>query len=134
MDNMFLVAGVVFAVVGLVAMFAVYGIYGGVHGTLSTARVGEVYNFLYNQPLHGEPERFMARVVDIHTLDDNSIRRLNARSAYRKNDPEFFRTRHLVTAQTPDGRIRNFYAERCSNVRRPILAPALFKTGLAQFL
>lgn len=135
MDNTFLFVGGVFAVVaGLVALLALYGVYGGVHATMSTARVGEVYNFLYEQPLHGDPERFMAKVVDVYTLDDNSIRRLNARSNYRRHDPEFHRTRHLVTAQTPDGKIRNFYAERCSNVRRPMLAPALFKTGLAQFL
>lgn len=134
MDNVILFGGIFAAVAGVVALLSLYGVYGGVHASLINAKVGEVYNFLYQQPLNGEPERFMAKVVDVYTLDDNSIRRLNARSRYRRNDPEFHRTRHLVTAQTPDGRIRNFYAERCSNVKRPLLAPALFKAGIAQFL
>jgi hypothetical protein len=39
-----------------------------------------------------------------------------------------------VTAQTPDGKIRNFYAERTRNVRRPLLGGVAFKTGLASLL
>lgn len=121
------------ALCGAVA-FAFYNIYHGVHDSLSNAKVGSVYNFFYEQPLHGEPERYMAKVLDVHVLSNESIQRLNARSNYRRHDSNFHRTNHLVTAQTPDGKIRNFYAERTTNVRRPLFGSVVFKTGLASLL
>ena len=129
---------IIFGVAGGVALacvaFALFHIYGGLRDSLSNAKVGSVYNFLYEQPLHGEPERYMARVLEVHRLSQDSINRLNARSNYRKHDTNFQRTTHLVTAQTPDGKIRNFYAERTKNVRRPLLGGVAFKTGLASLL
>jgi hypothetical protein len=125
--------GSIFAVVaiGLVSFLA-YAVYGGVHASLWNAKVGEVYNFEYEQPYHGEPERYLARVVEpVYTLSDNAIKALNRRSHYRKNDPLFKRTNHLVVCETPDGKIRQFYAERIKNCRRPLLAGALFKAGVA---
>lgn len=120
--------------IGLIA-FALYNIYSGVHGSLAHARVGEVYNFEYEQPLRGTHERYLAKVVEpVYTLDDNAIRRLNRRSAYRRNDPVFQRTHHLVTCQTADGEIRQFYAERAKNVRRPLLGGFALKTGIASLL
>lgn len=133
--NDWIVLGGLFAVVAAgFAAFMVYAIYGGTHGTLATAKRGEVYNFTYQQPVQGDPERFLAKVLDVHTLDEASIRRLNARSRYRRNDPEFQRTRHLVTCSMPNGTVRNFYAERTSNCRKPMLAGTLFKAGLAHLL
>ena len=126
MDNFMIVGAAIGAVVGLVGLFVAYAIYGGYVGGLENAKVGEVYNFTYEQPLHGDPERYLARVLDVHTLDDYQIRRLNARSRYRSHDPNFQRTRHLVTCQTPDGTVRNFYAERTRNCRRPLFAGLLF--------
>ena len=73
----------------------------------------------------------MAKVLEVHRFSEDWISRLNRTSRYRRNDPEFQRSKHLVTAQTPDGKIRNFYAERTSNVRRPLLGGVAFKTGLA---
>lgn len=132
--NAMIGAGVLVAgVVGLIA-FAMFHVYGGVHGNLANAKVGQVYNFKYEQPLFGQPERYMAKVISVHTLDDESIRRLNARSRYRKYDDNFIRTRHLVTAQSHDGTVRNFYAERTTDVRRPLLGGVVFKTGLASLL
>lgn len=118
---------------GLIA-FAWYHSYMGVKGCLQSARAGEIYHFTYEQPLHGRPERYMAKIVDVYSLSEDSIRRLNRKSNYRKNDSNFCRTAHLVTAQTPDGKIRNFYAERTKNVRRPLLGGALFKSGLAAMM
>jgi len=132
-DFAFVVGGCVVAIAA-VAMFLAYAIYGGPTGTLSKARIGEVYNFEYEQPLAGDPERYLARVLDVYTLDANSIRRLNARSKYRRNDPQFVRTSHLVTCKMPNGSVRNFYAERTKNCRKPLLAGVLFKTGLAASL
>ena len=115
--------------------FLAYNALRGVHGSLSSAKVGEVYNFEYEQPYHGDPERILARVIEpVYTLDENSIRRLNARSAYRRNDPSFKRTKHLVTCEMADGSIRNFYAERTKNVRRLPIGHPLFRAAAALIL
>lgn len=132
MDNVLIFGGLFAAVVGVMLAFSLYHIYRGVHGSLSNAVPGEVFNFEYLQPHHGEPQRILARVIEpVYTLDDNTIRRLNVRSNYRANDPEFKRTRHLVTCETPNGEVRQFYAERTRNVRKPLLAGLLFRTGTA---
>lgn len=119
---------------GIVSSMVLYGLIKGVHDNLTNAKVGSVYNFYYHQPLNGTSERFMAKVIGVNKLSKDSISLLNKKSRYRKNDNQFFRTEHLVTAQTPDGRIRNFYAERTTNVRRPILGKLMFKTGLTNLL
>lgn len=131
----FMTAAIVSTVVlcGLVG-FVLFHIYRGLNDSLTNAKIGGVYNFEYEQPLTGEPERYLAKVLDVYTLSEDSIRRLNRKSNYRKNDPNFMRTAHLVTAQTFDGKIRNFYAERTKNVRRPLLGGALFKSGLAAMM
>lgn len=126
--------------IGIVAFMAcvlfIIGLntYSGVHGSLKNAKIGEVYNFIYEQPLNGEPERYLAKIVDVYVMSDDAIRRLNKRSNYRKYDSNFQRTNHLVTAQTFDGKIRNFYAERTSNVRKSLFGGVLLKTGLASLL
>lgn len=120
--------------VGVVCSYLVYMFTSGSHDTLSEAKVGHIYHFNYQQPLNGEKQRYMAKVLDIHRLSEDSIRRLNKQSQYRKNDVQFHRTTHLVTAQTPDGKIRNFYAERTSNVRRPLLGKVLYRMAFAGFM
>jgi hypothetical protein len=131
----FVTATIVSTVVlcGLVG-FVLFHIYRGLHDSLINARIGSVYNFEYEQPVTGDPERFMAKILSVHRLSSDSIQRLNATSRYRKHDNNFVRTHHLVTAQTPDGKIRNFYAERTRNVRRPLLGSTLFKSGLAAMM
>ena len=123
-------------VVGVIALLALaYNIVRGVHGSLTNAKVGEVYNFEYEQPYHGEPERILARVIEpVYTMDDYQIKRLNARSNYRANDPNFKRTKHLVTCEMVDGSIRNFYAERTKNVRRCVFTNRLFRNAVAAML
>ena len=119
----------------LVVGFFLYNAFRGVSGSLTTAKVGEVYNFEYEQPYHGEPERILAKVIEpVHTLDDYQIRKLNARSAYRRNDPSFKRTKHLVTCEMVDGSIRNFYAERTRNVRRAVFGNTVFRNAVAALL
>lgn len=133
--NEYLGVGILVAGVTGLVLIALYNAIVGVHGSLSNARVGEVYNFEYEQPLHGERKRVLARVVEpVYTLNDMSIKRLNRRSSYRRNDPLFQRTHHLVTCKTANGEIRQFYAERASNVRRSLLGGAFMKTGLASLL
>ena len=132
-DGMIFLVGGVVAVVALASVL--YGMLRGVHGSLSSARVGEVYNFEYEQPHKGEPKRVLAKVIEpVHTLNDFEIRRLNARSAYRRNDPIFARTQHLVTCEMPNGEIRNFYAERAKNVRRSVIGGRFFRTAVAAML
>jgi hypothetical protein len=134
MNDMFMVFTVGAMVFAGVVAFAMFHLYSGLRDNLTNAKVGNVYNFLYEQPLAGDPERYMAKVLSVHMLSDESISRLNARSRYRRYDTNFQRTNHLITAQTPDGKIRNFYAERTKNVRRPLLGGVAFKTGLASLL
>ena len=109
-----------------------YHIYHGLYGSLKCANVGDVYNFEYLQPNGGEPQRFLVKVVGLSTLTQEQISKLNATSNYRRYDPVFQRTNHLVTGQSADGKIRNFYAERVVNCRRPLLGSTLFKVGLAR--
>jgi hypothetical protein len=98
---------------------------------LANAQEGQVFNFVYEQPLHGTHERFLAKVIGKQTLTADQIAKLNRKSRYRINDPEFVRTNHLVTCRTADGKVRNFYAERVTKCRKPLLAGALFKSGFA---
>lgn len=123
-------------ILGLLAMLAfIYSLARGVSGSLATAQVGEVYNFEYEQPYHGDPERVLARVIEpVHTLDEYQIRKLNARSAYRRNDTNFKRTKHLVTCEMADGSVRNFYAERTRNVRRLPIGHPVFRAVAAMIL
>lgn len=123
-------------VLGLLAVAAfVYSLARGVSSSLATAKVGEVYNFEYEQPHHGEPERVLAKVISpVNTLNEFQIRKLNARSAYRRNDPTFQRTKHLVTCEMSDGTIRNFYAERTRNVRRLPIGHPVFRAVAAMIL
>jgi len=133
-DFVFVVAG--FAVISAtIASFLAYAIYGGTRASLNSATIGEVFNFEYEQPLHGEHKRFLARVIEpVYTLSETSIQNLNRTSRYRRNDPVFKRTKNLVVCETPDGKVRQFYAERVKNCRKPLLAGVLFKTGLAASL
>lgn len=119
MNDMVLISGLV--VIGVVGIFALMAGFYGRPATLCEAKVGEVYNFDYLQPLNGEPKRWMAKVVEpVVRLDDHTIARMNSRSSYRRNDPEFERTNHLVTCETKDGNIRQFYCERAENCRKPL--------------
>lgn len=123
MENVitFTVVSVV-VVCGLIAL-GVYAMYGGRRANLADAQVGQVFNFEYLQPLHGEPERYLAKVIEpVATLDESWIKLMDRRSNYRRNDPNFKRTNHLVTCKTADGKIRNFYCERVINCRRPLFA------------
>ena len=135
MNDMIYVGMGAVAIVACVLFIVALNVYNGIHGSLKNAKVGEVYNFDYEQPLHGEHRRVLAKVIEpVYTLNDNTIKNLNRRSAYRRNDPVFQRTHHLVTCQTFDGQIRQFYAERAKNVRRFPLGNVLMKTGLASLL
>lgn len=126
---------VLFAVLGIVACLIVaayvyYHIYRGVYGSLASARIGDVYNFRYVQPLTGTYERYLAKVVSVCKLDDYWLNRLNRTSNYRRHDDMFERSRTLVTCIMKDGTFRQFYGERCDMVRRPFFGGLLFKAGI----
>jgi len=104
----------------------------GENAMLASAKVGSVYNFDYIQPSSGETRRHLARVVCVRKLTDVDIRKLDSSSNYRQGDAEFKRTETIVTCKMPDGKFRNFYAERTENCRRSILGAFLFYTGLAR--
>ena len=134
MSDFVVLSGIAFGVVCVISAFVFYSVYGGSKANLANAVEGQVFNFVYQQPLHGTHERFLAKVIGKQTLTADQIARLNRKSRYRASDPEFIRTANLVTCRTADGKVRNFYAERVSNCRKPLLAKVLFKSGVASLL
>ena len=121
MENVMIMASIVGIGAIALVLFGVYAVYGGSRAELCNAKTGEVYNFEYMQPLHGDHKRVLARVIESPVrLDDKTIASMNARSNYRRNDPVFQRTNHLVTCKTVDGNIRQFYCERVKNCRKPL--------------
>lgn len=134
MNDAFLYGSIVCCGLLAVLAFASFHTYSGVKDNLENARVGSVYNFQYLQPVTDEPDRFCAKVVAIQKFTKSDLERMNQAYRYRRNDSNFIRSGNLVTAQTPDGKIRNFYTGRTQNVRRPFLGKVLFSTGAASFL
>lgn len=124
---MMLITGIVLAVsMGVMLAMLVGDMFMASRSSLVFAKPGDVFNFTYEQPLLGTKDRHLAKVIEVATLSDDAIARLNSRSNYRRNDPSFQRTNHLITAQTVNGQIRNFYAERCRNASKPPLGRLLF--------
>ena len=77
MNDFVMIGGAFAAAVAVFTMFMMYSIYGGVHDSLRNAKVGNVYNFMYEQPVSGERERYLAKVIDVTTLSEDSIRNLS---------------------------------------------------------
>jgi len=123
---------VIIAGLGLVAFvgFVIYNLRIGFDANLVNAKQGEVYRFQYLQPVTGKAERYMVKFLDSYTLTGDQINKLNARSRYRRNDPNFMRTAHLVTGQCSDGTIRNFYAERTIDCKRTLIPKVLNRVGV----
>jgi len=79
MNDMVLISGLVVA--GVVGVFALVAGFYGRPATLCEARVGEVYNFEYLQPVSGDSKRWLAKVISpVCRLDDHTIKSMNARS------------------------------------------------------
>lgn len=130
--NDVLLFGSCFAIAcGLIGLFFLYNIYRGVNDNLANADTGVVYNFRYFQPLTGDYERYLAKVVGVRKLDVFELGRLNFTSNYRKDDKEFHRSPTLVTCQMSNGDYRQFYAERSDMCRRSTIGGLLFKAGVA---
>lgn len=130
MYGYFVLAGIVCAITG----FVWFNLYYGIRGDLKNAREGEVYHFRYLQPATGDYERHMVKVLKNTELSDEQIQRLNARSKYRRFDNTFRRTNHLVTGQSANGQIRNFYAERVDCCRKTGVGKLVFNMGIANLL
>lgn len=126
MNEFFIMVGV-----GLVAVagFVLYNLRVGFNANLAEAKTGEMYRFKYLQPVTGKAERYMVRILDNRVMSTEQINRLNANS-YRRNDPKFIRTGHLITGQCGDGTIRNFYAERTIECKKTIIPNVLNRIGI----
>lgn len=116
---------------GMIALIMLYNVYYGVYDSLSNATIGDVYNFRYFQPMTGDYERFLARIVDVRKLSKGELDRLNATSKYRRYDGDFLRSNTLVTCEMPSGDYRQFYAERSDMCRRTAVGGLLFRAGVA---
>ena len=121
MENLFIGLGI-FAVGALaLVLFGVYAVYGGFKADLCNAKPGQVFNFEYMQPLNGDSKRVLAKVIEKpHKFSNAALERMNRVSNYRKHDPEFKRTNHIVTCELHDGEVRQFYCERVKNCRKPL--------------
>lgn len=131
MNDVLLFASCFAIACGLIGMFILYNIYRGVHGNLAAANIGDVYNFRYFQPVTGDYERYLAKVVNVRKLDSAEIARLNWTSDYRSHDKTFQRSPTLVTCLMNSGDFRQFYAERSDMCRRSAIGGLLFKAGVA---
>lgn len=131
MNDLFYVGLGAVAILACLLAFVGFHVYNGVHGSLSSAKIGDVYNFRYWQPLSGDYQRYLAKVVNIRYLDKWEISRLDFTSDYRIRDKNFKRTPTLVTCQMGNGDYRQFYAERSDMCRRPLIAGLLFKAGIS---
>ena len=121
MDNLMISIGIVAAAAIALVAFSVYAVYGGFQANLCEAKPGQVFNFEYMQPLNGDPKRVLARVLEKpFRFSDSTLQRMNRVSNYRKGDPDFKRTNHIVTCELHDGEIRQFYCERVKNCRKPL--------------
>tara|TARA_B100001778_G_scaffold36641_1_gene26567 strand:- start:361 stop:744 length:384 start_codon:yes stop_codon:yes gene_type:complete len=121
MDSLMFSVGIVVIGATALVMFGIYSVYGGSSASLCEAKPGQVYNFEYMQPLNGDSKRVLARVLDKpYKFTDAELRHMDRRSSYRRDDKDFKRTNHLVTCQTHDGEIRQFYCERVKNCRKPL--------------
>lgn len=126
------VFGICFAcAIAALAVFFLYNTYRGVHDSLANASCGTVYNFRYLQPLTGDYERYLAKVVGVRHLDNWELGRLNFTSDYRASDKSFQRSPTLVTCEMSNGDYRQFYAERSDMCKRTAVGNMLFKMGVA---
>lgn len=121
MENLFMALGIIAIGALALVLFGVYAVYGGFKADLCNARPGQVFNFEYMQPLNGDSKRVLAKVIEKpHKFSNATLQRMNRVSNYRKHDPEFKRTNHIVTCELHDGEVRQFYCERVKNCRKPL--------------
>ena len=98
MNDLFLLFGVLGMVAIALICFGTYAVYGGFRADLCNAQPGKVFNFEYMQPLNGDSKRVLAKVIEKpYRFSDIELQRMNRVSSYRKHDPEFKRTNHIVT-------------------------------------
>ena len=122
MEDLMLFVGL--GVIAAITFFAIAlnSVYGGFKASLCEAKPGQVFNFEYLQPLNGDSKRVLAKVLEpVEYRSDTKLEGMNRSSNYRKNDPKFQRTNHIVTCEPADGEIRQFYCERVVNCRKPLL-------------
>lgn len=131
MNDAFTIGVCVACAVAAVAILFLYNTYRGVHDSLTNACVGTVYNFRYFQPLTGDYQRYLAKVINIRKLTQAEISRLNWCSDYRVFDKEFKRSPTLVTCEMSNGDYRQFYAERSDMCKRSAVGGLLFSAGVA---
>lgn len=130
--NDLVVLGFMFAIVcACIGTFILYNIYRGVHDNFANAHIGAVYNFRYFQPMSGDYERYLAKVLNVRKLTNAEIARLNWDSNYRRCDKDFKRSPTLVTCEMSNGDVRQFYAERSDMCKRTAVGNLLFKMGVA---
>lgn len=126
MNDVFTIATIFVCALAIIAAWAYFNTYWGVYDSLTNATPGSVYNFLYAQPLTGDFQRYLAKVVSVYKLNDWDLARMNASSKYRRYDDMFMRSPTLITCKMADGTFRQFYAERASHCRRSIMGKLLF--------
>jgi hypothetical protein len=131
MNDAFVIGVCCACAIAVLVVFFLYNTYRGVNASLADATCGTVYNFRYFQPMSGDYNRYLAKVIDVRKLNNAEISRLNWMSDYRRGDKEFKRSNTLVTCLMGNGDIRQFYAERSDMCKRTAVGNLLFKAGFA---
>jgi hypothetical protein len=126
MNDVFTITTIFVFALAILAAWVYFNTYWGVYDSLTNATPGSVYNFLYAQPLTGDFQRYLAKVISVYKLNDWDLARMNASSKYRRYDDMFMRSPTLITCKMADGTFRQFYAERASHCRRSIMGRLLF--------
>ena len=90
MNDMFLIGcAAAVAVCFILAYLATFS----TAASLCEAKIGQVYDFEYLQPLNGERKRWKARVVEpVSHFSNARLEQMNRSSNYRRDDKDFKRT------------------------------------------
>lgn len=82
-----------------------------------TFKRGQVIKFFYVQPRQGEPFRY-GRIIGWREITEDKLSKLNMCSNYRWGDDRFFRSRRLVTVESVNGSIQQYYDESIQQAKR----------------
>lgn len=83
----------------------------------ATFKRNQVVKFVYLQPRQGRAFRY-GRIVGWRELSEDKLQKLNRYSGYRCTDSGFYRSKTLLTVESVDGSIQQYYDESIQQAKR----------------